>query len=127
MSSPDPSLAGRPPVADCIFCQIIAGELPARIVWETDKVVAFWTIEPMAPTHILLVPREHLPDALSLDASHAKLLADLLVVGRRIAEAEGVANSGFRLVVNVGADGGMTVDHLHMHLLGGRAMSWPPG
>lgn len=117
----------RPPAVNCAFCMIVAGELPARVVWETDLVLAFWTIEPVAPTHILLIPRDHLPNALALDVSHDELLADLFVVGRKVAEAEGIANSGFRLVFNVGGDGGQTVDHLHLHLLGGRPMTWPPG
>ncbi len=111
----------------CPFCQIVAGELPARIVWETELVLAFRDIAPVAPTHVLIVPRAHVPDALSLDETHAAMLADLAVVGRRIAEAEGIASSGFRLVFNVGEDGGNTVGHLHLHLLGGRPMSWPPG
>ncbi|MCU1495065.1 MAG: HIT-like protein [Acidimicrobiaceae bacterium] len=115
------------PVPGCPFCQIVSGELAASIVWETDLVVAFRDIAPAAPIHVLLVPREHLPDALSLGESHADLLVDLAVVARSVAEAEGVASSGFRLVFNVGDDGGNTVSHLHMHLLGGRPMTWPPG
>lgn len=125
---PEPPEPGMPaPAAGCPFCQIVAGELPARIVWENDLVLAFRDIAPVAPTHVLLVPRVHVPDALSLDTSHAALLAELAVVGRRVAEAEGIASSGFRLVFNVGADGGNTVSHLHLHLLGGRPMTWPPG
>lgn len=114
-------------VAGCTFCGIVAGELPARIVWESELVLAFRDIAPVAPVHVLLVPRSHVPDALALDSSHAALLAELVVVGRRVAEAEGVASSGFRLVFNVGDDGGNTVSHLHLHLLGGRPMTWRPG
>lgn len=114
-------------VAGCTFCGIVAGELPARIVWESELVLAFRDIAPVAPVHVLLVPRSHVQDALALDSSHAALLAELVVVGRRVAEAEGVASSGFRLVFNVGDDGGNTVSHLHLHLLGGRPMTWPPG
>ncbi|HVC26357.1 MAG TPA: histidine triad nucleotide-binding protein [Acidimicrobiales bacterium] len=117
----------HPPVEGCPFCAIVAGDLPARVVWETGLVIAFRDIAPVAPVHVLLVPRVHVPDALSLDASHAALLAELAVVGRRVAEAEGIASSGYRLVFNVGDDGGNTVSHLHLHLLGGRPMAWPPG
>ncbi len=123
MSSP----GSLDPVADCPFCHIVAGTRAARFVWETDAVVAIRDIAPAAPTHVLIIPRSHVPDALSLGASHAALLAELFVVARRVAEAEGVASSGFRLVLNVGTDGGNTVNHLHLHLLGGRPMSWPPG
>lgn len=111
----------------CPFCQIVVGTLPARFVWETDAVVAFRDIAPAAPTHVLVVPRVHVPDALALETAHAALLAELFVVARRVAEAEGVASSGFRLVFNVGSDGGNTVGHLHLHVLGGRPMTWPPG
>jgi histidine triad (HIT) family protein len=111
----------------CPFCQIVAGALPARILWETDTVVAFRDIAPAAPVHALVVPRLHLADALSIEMAHATLLAEMFVVARRVAEAEGVAVSGFRLVLNVGDDGGNTVGHLHLHVLGGRPMAWPPG
>ncbi|MDA8291139.1 MAG: histidine triad nucleotide-binding protein [Actinomycetota bacterium] len=118
---------GDPPVEGCPFCGIVSGQLPARVVWETDLVIAFRDIAPVAPVHVLLVPRAHVPDALSLDESHASLLAEIAVVGRRVAEAEGIASSGYRLVLNVGEDGGNTVSHLHLHLLGGRRLAWPPG
>jgi len=111
----------------CPFCQIVAGTLPARFVWETDTVVAFRDIAPVAPTHVLVVPRTHVADALALEPTHAALLAEMFAVARRVAEAEGVASSGFRLVFNVGSDGGNTVGHLHLHVLGGRPMAWPPG
>ncbi len=123
----DATDVGRAAVPGCPFCGIVAGELPARVIWETDLVIAFRDIAPVAPVHVLIVPRAHVPDALSLDASHAALLAELAIVGRRVAEAEGVASSGYRLVFNVGEDGGNTVSHLHLHLLGGRPMAWPPG
>jgi histidine triad (HIT) family protein len=127
-SSADPGTQAAPvSVPGCPFCQIVAGELPATILYETDLVVAFRDIAPVAPTHILLVPRDHLPDALALDTSHAAMLADLAIAGRTVAEAEGIAASGYRLVFNVGDDAGNTVSHLHLHLLGGRPMTWPPG
>jgi histidine triad (HIT) family protein len=116
-----------PVASSCPFCLIVAGELPAAVVWETDLVLAFRDLAPAAPVHVLIVPKNHVDNALSLDESHASLLADLLVAARRVAEAEGVSASGFRLVANVGDDGGNTVGHLHLHLLGGRALGWPPG
>ncbi len=113
--------------ASCLFCDIVAGRRPARRVFESALVVAFRDVAPVAPTHVLVVPRAHVPDASSLDAAHADLLAEMALAARRVAEADGVASSGYRLVFNVGADSGNSVGHLHLHVIGGRRMSWPPG
>jgi histidine triad (HIT) family protein len=112
---------------DCLFCRIVAGEIPSDRVLEDEQVVAFRDISPRAPTHILLVPREHIPSSRSLTEGDGPLLAHLFVTADGIAAREGIAGAGYRLVVNTGSWGGQTVRHLHLHLLGGRAMSWPPG
>jgi histidine triad (HIT) family protein len=114
-------------VTDCLFCSIAAGDIPADLVHEDDQVVAFRDINPQAPTHILVVPREHVRSAAELTPEHDALWARLLHVSQQLAAADGIAESGYRIVTNVGADGGQTVSHLHLHLLGGRPMSWPPG
>ena len=113
--------------SDCLFCGIADGAIPSDIVHNDELVVAFRDINPKAPTHILLISREHIESAADLTEGHAALLARLFVVAGRLANAEGVGDSGYRLVTNVGGDAGQSVHHLHLHLLGGRAMSWPPG
>jgi histidine triad (HIT) family protein len=113
--------------ADCVFCRIVAGEAPATVVAETDGVVAFRDIRPRAPTHVLLVPKEHIASAAHLGAEHGPLLAELFQVAARVAREEGVDRSGWRLVTNVGPAAGQSVYHLHFHLLGGRSLGWPPG
>lgn len=110
----------------CLFCRVAAGEIPAEIVFETDHVVAFRDIQPKAPTHILLIPREHIVSLDELEPRHGETLGRLFLAARSVAKAEGL-QGGWRTVVNVGADGGQSVFHLHVHLLGGRALSWPPG
>lgn len=112
---------------DCLFCRIVAGEIPSTRVFEDELVVAMRDIAPRAPTHILLLPREHIPSLRELTEGDGALVGHLLVTVQRIAADEGLAPSGYRLVVNVGEWGGQTVPHLHLHLLGGRAMRWPPG
>jgi histidine triad (HIT) family protein len=114
-------------VTDCLFCSIAAGEVPADLVHEDDLAVAFRDINPQAPTHILVIPRQHIRSAAELTPEHDALWARLLHVAQRLAATEGIAESGYRIVTNVGGNGGQTVDHLHLHLLGGRPMSWPPG
>ena len=111
----------------CLFCRIVTGEIPSEIVRESDRVVAFRDVNPQAPTHILLIPKEHLESVAELSAHHADTLADIMQAATQLAGAEGIADSGWRLVTNVGPDGGQTVYHLHFHLLGGRQMTWPPG
>jgi histidine triad (HIT) family protein len=111
----------------CLFCKIVAGEIPADVVRESDHVLAFRDVNPQAPVHILLIPKEHLESVADVAENHAGILADIMQAATQLANAEGVAESGWRLVTNVGADGGQTVYHLHFHLLGGRPMTWPPG
>ena len=110
---------------DCLFCRIIRGEIPAKLVAETPECVAFRDIDPQAPTHIVIVPRAHIP-TLS-DVKDPLNVGQMTRLATDLAKSEGVADSGFRVVVNTNAHGGQTVFHLHMHLLGGRRMGWPPG
>jgi histidine triad (HIT) family protein len=113
--------------ADCIFCGIVAGTVPADIVLRTDHAVAFRDLHPQAPVHVQVVPRRHIDDAGALGPGDAEELADILVAARRVAEAEGIAERGYRLVFNVGEDASNSVPHLHLHVLGGRRLAWPPG
>lgn len=112
---------------DCLFCRIVADEVPSRRVHADDLLVAFHDIAPRAPTHILLVPRRHIESAADLTEADGPLLGRLFDVAARIAREQGIAADGYRLVSNVGAWGGQTVGHLHVHLMGGRPFSWPPG
>lgn len=112
---------------DCLFCRIVAHELPATLLAEEELVVAFSDINPGAPTHALVVPRAHIVDAAALGEDDGPVLAAMFDLARRLAAEAGVATSGFRLVFNVGDDAGNSVPHLHLHVLGGRAMAWPPG
>ena len=111
---------------DCLFCKIVAGEIPSDCVHEDDEIIAFRDISPQAPSHVLVIPRRHIPDFHALTDADSDLLARLFGVTRRIAENEGIEN-GYRVVTNVGPDAGQSVFHLHFHLLGGRRMTWPPG
>jgi histidine triad (HIT) family protein len=111
---------------DCLFCKIVAKELPAEIVLDRDDVLAFRDVNPQAPTHVLVVPKEHLPSLEALGTGHERLLASLVDAVNEVARANGV-DGGFRMVTNVGPAAGQSVDHLHLHVLGGRAMTWPPG
>ena len=111
---------------DCLFCRIVAGEVPSDRVHEDDDVIAFRDISPRAPTHVLVIPRRHIPDAHALTESDGDLLTKMFAAIRRVADAEGLQN-GYRVVTNVGPESGQTVFHLHRHLLGGRPMAWPPG
>lgn len=111
----------------CVFCQIAAGQAPATIVYEDDRAVAFRDISPQAPVHILIVPREHISGPLEVTDANAALVGHLVAVAARVAQQEGLAGDGYRLVLNQGHHGGQSVFHLHMHLLGGRHMRWPPG
>jgi len=112
---------------ECLFCRIVAGEVPSDRVLEDERIVAFRDVAPRAPTHILLVPREHIPSVRELTEDDGALLGHLFVSAQALAVREGIADAGYRLVANVGAWGGQSVAHLHLHLLGGRAMMWPPG
>src|SRR5687767_14679704 len=109
----------------CLFCRIVRGEIPAKLVAETPECVAFRDINPQAPTHVLVIPREHV--ASLNDARDPALVGRLALVAADIARQEGIADGGYRTVINTGADAGQTVFHIHLHLLGGRAMGWPPG
>ncbi len=111
----------------CLFCRIAAREIPAEIVRESDRVVAFRDANPQAPTHILLIPKEHVTSLADLGDHHGDVLVDIVQAATQLAGAEGIAESGWRLVSNVGPDAGQAVFHLHFHLLGGREMGWPPG
>jgi histidine triad (HIT) family protein len=113
--------------ADCLFCRIVAGEIPAARVHEDDLVIAIRDLHPAAPVHLLLMPRVHIPSALDLDEADSPLAGRLMATAAALARSQGIADGGYRLVVNTGADGGQTVGHLHVHLLGGRSMRWPPG
>jgi histidine triad (HIT) family protein len=112
---------------DCLFCGIAAGEIPATHVHDDETVVAFRDINPQAPTHILVIPREHITSAAELTPAHDVLWGRLLQVALELARSEGIEADGFRIVTNIGHGGGQTVPHLHLHLLGGRPMTWPPG
>lgn len=114
-------------MADCLFCRIVADELPSTRVHEDDEVIAFQDIAPRSPTHILVIPRRHIPSAADLTESDGPLLGRMFAVTADIARTQGVADAGYRVVTNVGEWGGQTVDHLHFHLMGGRAFEWPPG
>ncbi len=109
-------------MSDCLFCKIVAGELPSEGVVSTDTAYAFRDIHPAAPTHVLVVPRQHVENAGCLGAEHADMLADLVRTARSVAEAEGIAERGYRLVFNVGPDALNSVPHLHLHVLGGRQL-----
>jgi histidine triad (HIT) family protein len=117
----------RPDDPDCLFCRIVRGEIPSTKVDEDDLVLAFRDIAPRSPTHILVIPKEHIASAADLTADDGPMLGRLFAATARIAREEGIADAGYRLVSNVGRWGGQTVDHLHIHLMGGRAFEWPPG
>ena len=112
---------------ECIFCRIAAGEIPAKVVRQDEDTVAFRDINPRAPTHVLVIPRRHIPSVNVLDPGDAALVGKLFLAARDIARSEGVDESGYRMVVNAGPDAGQSVDHIHLHLLGGRGLAWPPG
>lgn len=111
---------------DCIFCKIAAKEIPANLVYEDDAVVAFYDISPQAPTHLLIVPKEHIPSAAEIDASNSQLMARVFEVAAQLAKDHNL-NDGFRLVTNSGARAGQSVAHIHFHMLAGRDFTWPPG
>jgi diadenosine tetraphosphate (Ap4A) HIT family hydrolase len=112
---------------DCLFCRIAAGEITSTVVHDDDLLVAIRDIAPRAPTHILLIPKRHIASALELTEADGGLLGRIFAVAADLARSEGIADAGFRLVTNVGRWGGQSVDHLHVHLMGGRAFEWPPG
>ncbi len=112
---------------DCLFCKISKGEIPSGKVYEDEMVFAFRDIEPQAPTHILIIPKEHIESANDINETNSKVVSHIFEVAAKIAKAEGIEKGGYRIVNNCGEDGGQTVKHLHFHMLGGRSLSWPPG
>jgi histidine triad (HIT) family protein len=114
-------------MSSCIFCRIAAGEIPAQVAYEDDLLMAFHDLDPKAPVHLLIIPKAHVANVAAVGPEHTPVLGQMLVVARRLAEEQGVAQSGYRLVINTHADAGQSVDHLHVHLLGGRRLGWPPG
>ena len=112
---------------DCLFCRIVSGDIPSTEVRSTDRSYAFRDLNPQAPTHVLVVPRVHITSADDVRADHAADVADLLVTAQAVARHEGLMPDGYRLVFNVGEISGNSVPHLHLHVLGGRRLGWPPG
>jgi len=114
-------------MAECIFCKIVAGEIASAEVASTERTYAFRDIQPAMPTHVLVIPRDHIESADALRPEHADTLSEMFDTAQRVAESEGVRGRGYRLVFNVGKDALNSVPHLHLHVLGGRPMEWPPG
>lgn len=114
-------------MAECLFCKILAGEVPSKEAGSSPRTYAFYDINPAAPVHVLVIPREHISNAYEVGPEHADVLAEMFATARAVAEAHGIAASGYRLVFNVGDDALNSVPHLHMHVLGGHQMGWPPG
>lgn len=112
---------------DCLFCKIIAGEIPGNKVYEEDMVYAFYDIDPKAPEHILIIPKKHIKSILEVGEGDFCYIEAMIKAAQKLAAEKGFAQDGFRLVFNTGANGGQTVHHLHLHLLGGREFGWPPG
>ena len=112
---------------DCLFCRIVVGEVPATVVAETERAVAFRDVNPQAPTHALVIPRRHVASLSDAAESDESLLGHLLLVAARVARDAGHADDGYRTVINTGAEAGQTVFHIHVHVLGGRRLTWPPG
>ena len=111
---------------DCLFCKIVAGEIPADIVYESDHAIAFRDINPQAPTHVLVIPRQHIATINDIAEEHQALVGSLYTAAREIAAAEGIADEGYRAVMNCNESAGQSVFHIHLHVLGGKPMGWPP-
>ena len=114
-------------MSNCLFCRIVAEELPADVVATGRQTLAFRDINPVAPSHVLVIPRDHITNASDVQPHHGELLAEMVVLAQQVAVAEGIHESGYRLVFNIGNDAGNLVPHLHLHVIGGRPMAWPPG
>ena len=112
---------------DCLFCRILAGEIPADIIYESDTTVAFRDINPQAPTHVLVIPRQHIATINDIEPGDAAIVGSLYTAAKEIAAAEGVADDGYRAVMNCNEGAGQSVFHIHLHVLGGRPLGWPPG
>jgi len=111
----------------CIFCGIARGEIPSRAVLETDDVIAFHDLDPKAPTHVLVIPRRHIASIDAMAAGDEELIGRVFAAAKDVARQLGIAGDGYRLVTNIGRNAGQSVDHLHVHVLGGRRLTWPPG
>lgn len=114
-------------MTDCLFCKIVAKEIPSSAAAESETAYAFYDIAPQAPVHVLVVPKQHITSADEVASSHGGVVDDMVMLAQQVVEAEGIRDSGYRLVINVGRDAQMTVAHLHLHVLGGRRLEWPPG
>lgn len=114
-------------MADCIFCKIAEGKIPAKMVYEDENVIAFNDINPQMPVHVLIIPREHIPTTNDIVPSQAELVGKMVIAAAKIAKEQNLSERGYRLVFNCNSDAGQAVFHIHLHLLGGRGMSWPPG
>jgi histidine triad (HIT) family protein len=114
-------------MAECIFCGIVAGEVPANVVYEDDDVVAFRDLNPQAPTHVLVIPRRHIASIDDMSDGDEAMIGRVFAAAKAVARDEGIDRKGYRLVTNIGDEAGQTVGHLHVHVLGGRRMTWPPG
>lgn len=112
---------------DCLFCNIVQKQIPANIVYDDEAMLAFRDVNPQAPVHLLVIPKQHVRTVNDLVAADEVLLGRMVLTAQRLAQAEGIAESGYRLVMNCNSDGGQTVYHIHLHVLGGRGMHWPPG
>lgn len=113
--------------SDCLFCRILAGEIPAEVVYESETALAFRDINPQAPTHVLIIPRRHITTINDLDTEDERLVGSLFTAAKAVAAQEGLADDGYRTVMNCGEGAGQSVFHIHLHLLGGRLLNWPPG
>jgi len=111
----------------CLFCKIVAGEIPARMVKENEHVLAFHDVNPVAPTHVLVIPRKHITSVHDANPDDQAMLGSLMLTAKEVAETLGLGADGYRLVINTGKNGGQSVFHLHLHVIGGRPMAWPPG
>jgi len=114
-------------MSKCLFCKIIAGEIPSKKLYEDDEMLAFFDINPMAPVHFLIIPKKHINNILELEAEDSLLLGRLFLKAQELAKKQGCEEKGGRFIINAKRDGGQTVDHLHIHFLGGRSLGWPPG
>ncbi|KTD19704.1 histidine triad nucleotide-binding protein [Legionella londiniensis] len=112
---------------DCLFCKIIGGDIPAKVIFENSEIMAFRDIKPQAPTHVLVVPKKHIATIADADTGDERLLGQMILAAKKIANEEGLTEKGYRLIFNVNSYGGQEIYHIHLHLLGGRQMTWPPG
>jgi len=114
-------------LSDCLFCKMVSGEIAPDTVYENDNVLAFRDVNPQAPTHVLVIPKQHIATLNELDNTHRDLIGEMYLAAREVARQDGIDERGYRTVMNCNADAGQSVFHIHLHVLGGRAMTWPPG